>query len=388
MDSKTSAQRKLLIRLRNWLFPKPSQPALTSSEMPVPPAFEPHQLLTNLFLRLHQAGFNLGVPELLAALAAVNGGWGASDLSELAEVARLLWCKSLQDRVEFDIFWEMVVSSSTSSRPIGEGKDLSQIQSEDLSLGESSLLSPLLEEPQLPAQPSSGMEPAPLPIRTPFVSAIESDKAIHTYWPLSRRSMIYAWRYLRHPVPDGPADVLDVGATVSQVARQGFYLAPVYRRRESNHAHLILLVDQGGSMSPLHRFTRDLVETAQSESNIQAVEAYYFHNVPGNNYYRDPHLTERIPTAQALQQCTSDSSVLIVSDAGAARGVRHMERIRATARFVASLKERTVLIAWLNPMPRSRWLNTSAQFIAGIVPMYPMDPEGMSNALDLLRGQQ
>lgn len=60
--------------------------------------------------------------------------------------------------------------------------------------------------------------------------------------------MVYLWRYLRRPIADGSADVLDVAATIDQVARQGFFLAPAYRQREVNRARLLLLIDQDGSV--------------------------------------------------------------------------------------------------------------------------------------------
>lgn len=346
---------------------------------------EPRQLVTQLYLRLRQRGFNLGVSELLAALQALEGGLGAADLDELAEVTKLLWCKSAKDETEFGLIWEIVQPVSTSTQT-----DIPNFT----------------RQPQLPAPPpESGPTPSPppselppsvqspqselaaFPIPAPFVPIpMEGSSTIHTYWPISRRFMVYAWRYLRRPISDGPADVLDVPTTIDQAARQGFFLAPVYRRRERNHAHLILLVDQGGSMAPLHRFTRDLVETAYYDSSLETVETFYFHNVPAETLYNNPHLTQPIPLAQALQSCTGETSLLVVSDAGAARGRRSLERIQATARFLAQLKVRTSLLAWLNPMPGVRWANTSAQFIATLVNMFQMDPDGFSNAVDVLRG--
>ncbi len=172
---------------------------------------------------------------------------------------------------------------------------------------------------------------------TSFIPADTEDfPEVINYWPVSRRSMAYNWRYLQRPVADGPADVLDVQATVEQSVRQGFFLAPVYRRREVNHAQVLLFVDQEGSMTPLHHFTRDLVDTAQDSSlEKEKVEVYYFHNVPDSIVYRDAHLTAPVPLEQALAECDVDTSVLIVSDAGAARGYRRMARIGATTEFLA-----------------------------------------------------
>jgi uncharacterized protein with von Willebrand factor type A (vWA) domain len=73
-------------------------------------------------------------------------------------------------------------------------------------------------------------------------------------------------------------------------------------------------------MTPFHRFTRELAETAQYESNLGLVEAYYFHNIIAERVYQDVYLTTPIPFQQVLETCDRYTSVLIVSDAGAARG--------------------------------------------------------------------
>jgi uncharacterized protein with von Willebrand factor type A (vWA) domain len=117
------------------------------------------------------------------------------------------------------------------------------------------------------------------------------------------------------------------------------------------------------------------------------VDVYYFHNVPPASVYRDPHLTEPLAWDRASRDWTADTSVLVVSDAGAARGHRRLDRIRASGAFLAGLKRRTALLAWLNPMPEERWGGTSAQVIAHLVPMFPMDPDGFGSALNVLRGQ-
>jgi hypothetical protein len=51
------------------------------------------------------------------------------------------------------------------------------------------------------------------------------------------------------------------------------------------------------------------------------------------------------------------------------------------------VQSRTPLLGWLNPMPRSRWHGSSAEIIAGLVPMYTMSADDLSAAIDQLRGQ-
>ena len=73
-------------------------------------------------------------------------------------------------------------------------------------------------------------------------------------------------------------------------------------------------------MTPFHRYLRDLVETAKYESGLDpdAVDVYYFSNVPTETVSRNPHLTERVTVESVLETIDTETSVLIVSDAGAA----------------------------------------------------------------------
>jgi uncharacterized protein with von Willebrand factor type A (vWA) domain len=352
-------------------------------------SFNPQDLITRAFIRLRQSGFQLGVEELLAAIQALAGGFGDTP-EELAETLKILWCHSPSEQSLFDPIWESIPVNSTPEAPEKiphkEPKPEKSPKLEDNP--QETSLPPLSQETV--TEIKSKLELASFPIRAPFTPVENKDiSTLQTYYPISRRSMVYNWRYLRRPVSDGPLDVLDVDATIEQATRQGFYLAPIYRRRERNHAHLLLFLDQNGSMTPFHRFTRDLVETALYESDLQQkkVNVVYFHNVPATSVYKDLYLTEPIALQTVLASCDNQTSILIVSDAGAARGYRELKRIRATISCLFQLKRQTSLIAWLNPMPEERWIGSSAEIIANLVPMYQMDNNGLSNAIDIVRGQ-
>lgn len=345
-------------------------------------------LIARAFVLLRQKGFKLGVGELLAARQAVEGGFG-EDEKALAETLKILWCHSPSEQSQFDPIWESVLLSSTSKQPekLPTAEPKSETRQEWVEEPNQPSLLPPPQEVVIEPQPEP--ELVSLPVQTPFTPAENQDTStLQAYYPISRRSMVYRWRYLRRSVADGLVDLLDEDATVQQATQQGFYLAPVYRRRERNHAHLLLLVDQNGSMTPFHRFSRDLVETARYESSLQPenINVFYFHNVPATSIYKDFYLTEPIALQTVLASCDNESSVLIVSDAGAARGYRILERIRATTSFLFKLKRYTTNIAWLNPMPKERWIGSSAEIIDNLVPMEQMDNDGLSNAIDILRG--
>ena len=341
------------------------------------------------FLRI-RTSLDLGMSEYFAALEAYQGEFCEPDPNELLAVLKILWCHSFAEEYQLTEQWQEIVQAMLRERPIPDERDIPN----PLNLPEKKQADEVLKDstrekpPETQSSPVPPSELSPLPIQTPDISTEFDDvEDIETYWPVSRRSMAYIWRFLRRPIPDGPCDIFDVRETVEQCARQGFFMESIYRRREVNHAQLILLIDQDGSMMPFHRFTRDLVETAQDDTTLDACSVYYFHNVPSELIYQDRYLTETIALKTVLQQCTEDTSVLIVSDAGAARGYRDLERIKATTQILLQVEDHTSLIGWLNPMPIKRWRSSSAEIIAKLVPMQPMDSDGFSNVIDVVRGQ-
>ena len=341
-------------------------------------------LILNVFTRLRRRGVVLGVNELLVALQLLDEAWGIHSPDELRQDLQLLWCHSQLEEERLLESWKAAVASSEKPKP----SNRPAIEPEPARPERNRELPPPPPSSETPAPMVTAPEATALPVQAPFTPAFDARRReISSYWPISRRTMAYGWRYLYRPVPDGPPDVLDVNATIARVAQQGFFLAPVYRRRTQNHAHLVLLVDQGGSMMPFHRFTRDLVETALEEPLLPQVDVFYFRNLLAAELYRDPFLTDKISLRAAFALLTAESSVLLVSDAGAARGYRRRERIRATTGMLAELQPHTPLLAWLNPMPQHRWEGTSAEVIQHLTPMFQMDQDGFSSAIDTVRGQ-
>lgn len=352
--------------------------------------FDPQELALRTFLRLRNR-FRLGVGEYLAALAAIDGGFGA-DADALADTLKVLWCDSLGAQSQFEPIWQAVqaqVSAQKRRKPPFPGGR--RIQSSPQKPGaERQELDNPTPQPDQRSEHQADAELGSLPVQVPDLWMGDDDLlTLQTYHPISRRLMVYNWRYLRRPVADGPLDQLDIAMTIQQVTRQGFYLKPVYKRRMRNDARLLLLLDQNGSMTPFHHFTRDLAETLQQDSTLapEHVRIFYFQNVPSGSVFKDAYLTQPLSMSAVLNDCDAATSVLLVSDGGAARGYRTRDRIRGTARSLYQMKRYTSLIAWLNPMPRKRWIGSSAEVIANSVPMFSADSEGLTNAVDILRGQ-
>ncbi len=336
-------------------------------------------VLISLFQALRGKTVALGVRELLDAVRLAEDRAMTPDAAALRRHLRLLWCYSHAEKSAFDALW--------AELPLEPPERAAAVSAERRATPTRSPAAP----PTPPDVAPSASNWSVAPIHAPQLPCDHAPaEALRAAWPVSRRQMLYGWRRLQRLRPDGVLTVFDLQATIERIARAGFLTHLAYRRQLRNHARLLLMIDQNGSMTPLHRFARDLAATAarHAETARIGVEIVYFHNIPNQYLYQDPHLTLPESLDEVCARCTRDTSILIVSDAGAARGFRHLPRIQETIKALVHLKQTTTLLAWLNPMPEKRWAGSSAQMLAALVPMHSLHWDGFSRAIDAVRGQR
>jgi uncharacterized protein with von Willebrand factor type A (vWA) domain len=344
--------------------------------------------LLDLFNRLRDHGLPLGVEEYMAALRALRAGFGVGNRQALEQLCCTLWTKSDEEARLFRRLFEQMLA-----QPVARPRE------------------PSLPEPPQPPSETSPTASRPTAPITPPTLTLEVDEPAQVvqavrrgardglemrrprlsllteYFPVTRRQMKQSWRHLRHPVREGPPEELDVVATVEKVGREAVLLEPVLVPRRSNRAELMLLIDQDGSMVPFHALSRQLVETARRGGRLRQAGVYYFHDYPDGYLYRDPARLEAQSIPEALGAIGERAAVLIVSDAGAARSNSDPERVERTRAFIQQLKASVRHYAWLNPMPNTRWPNTTAGQIAHLIPMFEMSRRGLDAAISALRGR-
>ena len=198
--------------------------------------------------------------------------------------------------------------------------------------------------------------------------------------------MAGVWRQMRRPQREGVPEELDVERTINSICRTGLFLRPVLQPRRRNQANLMVLVDQQGSMAPFAPLVEAAIESILRGGLLGKTSFYYFHDCPEEFVYQRPNLTNASSLEKVLQEKAKGNSILIISDAGAARGYYDKMRIAETKAFLQILSTYTYLYAWLNPMPQNRWLATTAEDIACMVPMFPLDREGLNDTVNILRG--
>ncbi len=194
--------------------------------------FQVRDGIERLFLRLRRQGYALGVAEYQAALDAVGAGFAIDEMAFLAMV-QTLWCQNRSQQSQLVPIWELLQQEIQNQRdkddlfkdrPDRDGvEDLTSLPD---------LPKPERSQPIEQREEDAQTEMQSLPVQAPRLDAIDPDDllSLQSYFPVSRRSMAYGWRFLRRLVADGALVLLDVAATVQRVTEQGFYLAPVYVR--------------------------------------------------------------------------------------------------------------------------------------------------------------
>ncbi|MCC5636182.1 hypothetical protein LC593_09995 [Nostoc sp. CHAB 5844] len=420
--------------------------------------------LLELFTRLRQAGFPLGISEYKAVLQALQGGFGLGDRTDLARLCRSLWVKSSDDEQIFNYHFEQIIGSlqvkpketqppaiAVDEHPPSTKVPVKQLLAiaATLVMGVSGAVVASRYLPFPPPQPkptenrnyspaiATGLVLTSLlagtlwffnrraaakddqdvaqspvtPVSSRLIPQIQDEVQIaqavrqtttsisdelpnkqflssSEFFPVTRRQMKQNWRYLRRLVREGPAIELDIAATLDQVGRQGILLHPVLVPRRRNRVELLLLIDQAGSMVPFHGLSSRLAETASREGRLGKTGAYYFHNCPIDYLYQDCYQTNAEKLTSVLARLNKTQSVaLIISDAGAARGYFNPDRLELTQAFLNQLQQRIPHIAWLNPVPQSRWHKSTAGAIAKLVPMFEINRSGLDAAIEVLRGR-
>lgn len=201
---------------------------------------------------------------------------------------------------------------------------------------------------------------------------------------LPGRVLKQAWRSMRNLHEVGSQNILDVDQTVQAVAQKGFLDRPVLKAAYQNTTQLTILLDASSSMVAFSNLGQKIIETAKQDRHFQKLRVFYFNNLPEEYLFYDERMTEPIELADFLN--LPKTPVLIFSDAGAARGLLNWDRVKDTLAFLDFLA--APKWTWINPMPRERWLDTTAELIADQSQhMFECNSLEFRNAIKMLRGK-
>lgn len=343
-------------------------------------------------------GLSLGIRDFTEALTALRAGYGLGSRDELLWLCQALWARNQEEERIIELLFRHL--PTPTSEEVSKAFPQQQVYRNDDFITE-----------KKPPQSKSGSEKQiqeesneaglDLSSNIQFVGSTEeglglpraniNSDPLETFILAERdiiplRNLIIIWRRFRKALRTGPKLEIDVNATLDLKCRTGLLTSPVLIPARRNQARLTILIDVKGSMLPWHRFNRVLLESLH-QSQLGHVRIYYFQNIPEKSLYLRETLT-RPQSLPMIKQSSPDTALMIFSDAGAARRQYNVERIYKTEHFLNSIADIWHPVAWINPLPRSRWRNTTAEAISKLngLTMFELSENGMTDAIDLLRG--
>jgi uncharacterized protein len=341
-------------------------------------------------MHLVEQGASLGPRDLHAALRALELGFGVGTREELLWLCQTLWARNEEEqrRIQglFQRFSRPAPQHDALPEPAPPGREAGK---GGPVISDPSDFSPATSRATGPTggvQIASADDPTGSGLPRALIPATPSESFIVTPKPLvPRRSSAIALRRFRIARRSGPRCEFDIDRTVGEKASRGVILEPALVARRSNQARIVLMVDVAPTMAAFMQSVGVLVDSLK-EGQLAAFGVFYFHEDPSRLFCTST-LTQPVDSIDAIAEFP-EAPALVVSDAGALRGGFDQPRIRATRECIQRwLAGRWSPIAWLNPMPASRWSGTSAAAIQRIpVPMKPFSTEGLTDAIDVLRG--
>lgn len=208
--------------------------------------------------------------------------------------------------------------------------------------------------------------------------------------PLRQSMMGEALKRLRHLVPSGPRDQVNIDETLYQTMKNGGEIEIVFERSLKDRLNVILAIDNGGwSMEPYIPVVQTLFNHARSQFKV--LETYFFHNTIYDYLWGDAARYKKPKRIDELAAADPETRLILVGDASmapyelmATDGSIHIEE-RSGQPSIERLKflARTFRHAvWLNPVPQHMWGYTrTIAAIAQIFAMFELSIDGLEKAI-------
>ncbi len=212
---------------------------------------------------------------------------------------------------------------------------------------------------------------------------------------LDTRQIGLALRRLRRLNRDDGPEELDLDESVEASARNGGEIELVFAPPKRNRIKLMMLMDVGGSMDPYTILCERLFSAAHAANHFKEFEHRFFHNCVYGKLYSDIERWKGEPTADVINNLDHTWSVVFVGDAWMAPyelthvggAIDYYERNSNTGfAWLNRIRERVSNSIWLNPVMQKHWAAPSIQLIHQVFPMFELSIDGLTSAVDVLRG--
>lgn len=218
---------------------------------------------------------------------------------------------------------------------------------------------------------------------------LRSDRVLDT------RQIGTALLRLRRLSKDTALEELNIEESIDASARNYGDIELVFTPPRKNRVKLLLLMDVGGSMDPYSLLVEQLFSAANQASHFKEFKSYFFHNCIYEQLFEDIGRWRGPRTEDVLNEIDQTWTVVFVGDA-------YMHPYELVQKGVAStwgsvnplsglgwlkrIREKAPNSVWLNPEPKRIWNAPTIRLIHSVFPMFPLTLEGLTEAVDVLRG--
>jgi len=211
--------------------------------------------------------------------------------------------------------------------------------------------------------------------------------------PLTSAQMGEALKRLRHMVPVGPKDQVNIDKTIYQTMKNAGEIEIVFDRSLKDRLKVVLAIDNGGwSMDPYIEMVQTLFNYARAQ--FKDLKTFFFHNTIYDSLWEDPPRRSKPFPVSEMIRLDPETRVIIVGDASmapyelmATDGSIHIEERTnkpsyERLKFIASTFRYAL---WINPKMEIEWPYTrTIQIIRDIFPMFELTLDGLEKAVTFM----
>jgi hypothetical protein len=201
-----------------------------------------------------------------------------------------------------------------------------------------------------------------------------------------------AMRKLRHMIPSGPKDRLNIEKTIYETMKNAGEIEIVFDRSLKDKLKVILMIDNGGfSMDPYINVVQVLFNHAKAQ--FKDLQIFYFHNTIYSRVWRDQQRLDKPVFIEEFSRFDPETRLILVGDASMAPyelfnrngSIYYSTQTDPSIKKLEFLAKTFKHSAWLNPKYEYTWSHTmTIDAIRMIFPMFEITLKGLEKAVEHL----
>ena len=201
-----------------------------------------------------------------------------------------------------------------------------------------------------------------------------------------------AMKRLRHMIPAGPKDHLNIERTIYQTMKNAGEIEIVFDRSLKDKLKVMLMIDNGGfSMDPYINVVQVLFNHAKNQ--FKDLQIFYFHNTIYSRVWKDPQRYDKPVSVEDFTRIDPETRLIIVGDASMAPyelfsrngSIYYDNKSDQSIKKLEFLAKTFKHSVWLNPKYEYTWSHTQTiEAIEEIFPMFEITLNGLERAVERL----